>query len=760
MKGVGRASDGAEITPARWCNVKSRLSRHRGRGKSRREAQKPQRGSQFQPRPPSVADVWAATLADCKRSGLTKLDAEKMKLVPLDPDQLRERTRPKTKNKDAEGIVGVLGGYVITYFTPDGRPIDEAGRIRLLPTPAHLSSSGEESPPPIRYWQRAKSAPRVYFPPNRPWHKIIRDPSKSVIIVEGEKKGYRGNCEKGLNVISLGGVWSFQSKRLGIAFLRELEMIDWRGRVVYICYDSDALENEQVLAAETHFAEELSRRGASVYIIRLTSAADGSKRGLDDLLEQEGRAAFDKLMKDATRFAGRFDAMNRDFMVIESLAKILKIDNGRLCSFGDLKNVVGAKYAEHVLTKDGLKDVDLVKPWLACATHNEVTDMVFEPAREHPIYIGDNGLRYYNRFRGFSVTPEDGDITPWMQVVEHVFTGLPPKDFAWFIDWLAYKAQNPAGKLTTAVVLIGESGIGKSIIGEVYGKGFAPAYAEIQNEDLKSQFNADWLADKLFILGNEISAPDRRADADKIKNMITQEFTHINDTFGSKWIQKKYATYLLTSNHHDPLMIRANERRFQMFGSLAKPPPFELFARLIRWRDNEHGVARLLNFMLNHRISSSFNPTAPAFDTEAKILAVRLSETVFDTFAQEVMADSKSRLGTDVEVFDINTLLSLFDPEGGYRSAHKSLASALSHAGAWYTGKQIRTGKGVRRLWVVRNIAYWKKQPTIKLAREYERYEINGITVNRPPPKKSGLDDEDKQKMSNVLNFKSRKTEK
>lgn len=338
-----------------------------------------------------------------------------------------------------------------------------------------------------------------------------------------------------------------------------------------------------------------------------------------------------------------------------------------------------------------------------------------------------------------------------MQLLEHIFTGLPPKDRAWFLDWLAYKVQQPAGKLATAVVLTGASGIGKSFIGETYGKGFAPAYAEISNDDLHSQFNFDWLADKLFILGNEISAPDRRADADRIKNLITQEFNHINDKYGAKFSQRSYASYLLTSNYKDPLMIRADERRFQMFGSVAKPPPPESFGRLIHWRDHQNGIARLLGFMLKYPISSSFNPTAPAYETEAKALAARLSDNIFDVFAQEVMADPKSRLGTDVELFDIDTLLRLVDPEGGYRNGHKALAIALSNAGAWYTGKSIRTGKGVRRLWVVKSIEYWKKQPSIKIAREYERYELCGIKVNKPPTRtKSELGEEDAQKMRNL----------
>jgi hypothetical protein len=152
-------------------------------------------------------------------------------------------------------------------------------------------------------------------------------------MVEGEKKAYRATLEKRLNVLSLGGVWSFQSKRLGLPLLRDLEAIQWRDREVYICIDSDAIDDEQVAQAEQRFAEELSRRGARVSIIRLTSASDGARRGLDDFLEQEGREAFDELIGSAERYASRFDELNRDFLVIESLAKVLKIETGRILLF-------------------------------------------------------------------------------------------------------------------------------------------------------------------------------------------------------------------------------------------------------------------------------------------------------------------------------------------------------------------------------------------------------------------------------------------
>jgi putative DNA primase/helicase len=68
-----------------------------------------------------------------------------------------------------------------------------------------------------------------------------------------------------------------------------LAAIPWQGRSVYIAFDSDATENINVRWAEYHLAQALSKKGATVRIIRFASGpvnGDGKpvKVGLDDFL--------------------------------------------------------------------------------------------------------------------------------------------------------------------------------------------------------------------------------------------------------------------------------------------------------------------------------------------------------------------------------------------------------------------------------------------------------------------------------------------
>jgi hypothetical protein len=52
--------------------------------------------------------------------------------------------------------------------------------------------------------------------------------------------------------------------------IEDLDRIAWQGRRVYLVFDSDVAFNWKVQAAETALAKEIAKRGAHVYIVRLS----------------------------------------------------------------------------------------------------------------------------------------------------------------------------------------------------------------------------------------------------------------------------------------------------------------------------------------------------------------------------------------------------------------------------------------------------------------------------------------------------------
>ena len=154
-------------------------------------------------------------------------------------------------------------------------------------------------------WKKAaryltpKGAPNhLYIPPTLD-ASILQDPFVSMILVEGEKKALKAVAE-GFPGIALSGVWSWTSGRDTGTGQRhpipDLNLVMWKGRTVFLIFDSDAATNRKVRQAEKALADHLKGRGADVRIVRLPTEPDGSKNGLDDFLARHGKDALQALM--------------------------------------------------------------------------------------------------------------------------------------------------------------------------------------------------------------------------------------------------------------------------------------------------------------------------------------------------------------------------------------------------------------------------------------------------------------------------------
>lgn len=135
-----------------------------------------------------------------------------------------------------------------------------------------------------RYRTAANSAPELYVPPILDaW--VLADPSKLLLITEGEKKALKA-CQEGLPCVALGGVWAWRMRRTDgeSVPIPRLNHVVWHGRRVYVVFDSDLVRNPDVARAETELAKELARRGATVYGVRLPGGTESIKVGLDDYL--------------------------------------------------------------------------------------------------------------------------------------------------------------------------------------------------------------------------------------------------------------------------------------------------------------------------------------------------------------------------------------------------------------------------------------------------------------------------------------------
>jgi hypothetical protein len=144
------------------------------------------------------------------------------------------------------GIAPALDAIVIPYKHPLRDEILATMRARYFDPPMRDGR-------PQRYSQPKGTPVEAYFDPNVDWPKVFKDTKTDLHIVEGEMKALALN-QHGFTTIALGGVYSFG----GDSLTPLLQKIAWKGRRVFIVYDSDAASNEKVRAAERRLAEVLS----------------------------------------------------------------------------------------------------------------------------------------------------------------------------------------------------------------------------------------------------------------------------------------------------------------------------------------------------------------------------------------------------------------------------------------------------------------------------------------------------------------------
>lgn len=178
-------------------------------------------------------------------------------------------------------VPDATSALVFWYPLPD----DESPFCRLRWFPPLRDRDGRE----VKFSQPPGTAPRLYVPPSV--RSVLADPGVPLLLVEGETRGLV--CvQHGRPAVAIGGLWSWMQDGRPI---RDLDDIAWVDREVMLGGDSDLWARPDLLQAVYALGRELEGRGAKVKVVVLRPAADGIKRGLDELVAAEGPAALDAL---------------------------------------------------------------------------------------------------------------------------------------------------------------------------------------------------------------------------------------------------------------------------------------------------------------------------------------------------------------------------------------------------------------------------------------------------------------------------------
>jgi len=679
----------------------------------------------------------ALGLAKLETSGLTLEDAKLLRIDCLDATQTAG-LHPTFKQ---------VCSLRLNYIDHNGKPLpDWPGakpfyRLRYLEVPTDFTASTTAKP--MRYTQEPSTAPVAYYPSNHDWKDLVQNTGHPIILTEGELKAAKA-CKEGFPTIGLGGVYNWRSHKLGLTWLPSLEPIKWVKRFVYICFDSDFQTNQMVCSALHELAEELHRRGAFVHLVVLPQLHGLDKVGLDDFLVHAGPSApamFRQLLADAEPLGltAPLWGLNERYVYVQDPGLIVdRSVNFKVSPAAFTQHLQSTcTYQERQLKSDGsisYKTVSASAAWLRWPLRTEVTRLTYKPGA---VKFIQGPPTLFNIWPGWGVEPKAGDHEPFLQLVDHIFTGSEPAAKLWFLRWCAYPLQYPGIKMFSSAVLHGvRHGTGKSLIGYTLGRIYGKNFTEINQMDLHSSFN-EWAEAKQLVMGDDVTGSNKRHDADSLKKLITQRELRVNPKYISSYVVPDCINYFFTANQPDSFFLEDDDRRFFIHDVQVGPLSEEFYANYDLWLDS--GGSQAVFHYLKHLDLGDFNSAAPAFRTFAKERMIANVRSDLGAWVRQLLEtpDFVLRVGEipiAKDLFTSKELLALYDPTGRTGTTANGLGRELARAGVRQVceGTPIRLADGSQgRYYPVRNTPVWLNKTTGEVTKHLNDWASSSHT--KPP---------------------------
>lgn len=300
-----------------------------------------------------------------------------------------------------------------------------------------------------------------------------------------------------------------------------------------------------------------------------------------------------------------------------------------------------------------------------------------------------------------------------------------PTERGHVLSYLACMVQQPATKLTTALLLIGPQGNGKStiirwmeqVLGETNVK-------TLTAEAISSRFQADRTNLQLMVL-NEVMGVDR-AGANALKSWITEERMEVEEKGTPRFAARTPRGVILISNHVDGLNLEETDRRYAVIDTCSQRPDDAYFQKLNDAADKE--LAAFAHHLANRDLGT-FNPRAPAPETDLKKLMRKVTQSPLEGAIQSAFENEDGCFKRDFMTAEevISTVLACgFEHR---RPAPGSVGAILKQMGFVALQQQRVPGHGKPRFWIVRNAERWMSAEAAEIAAHYVA-SFSGINDN------------------------------
>jgi hypothetical protein len=209
--------------------------------------------------------------------------------------------------------------------------------------------------------------------------------------------------------------------------------------------------------------------------------------------------------------------------------------------------------------KNGVKLVSLADACLKDPGRRTFDGIDLEP--EGKLILPGNRLNIY---RGWGVTPKKGS---WDRLEDHIYDVLAGGNtdhddyICW---WCAWAVQHPGERAEAALVLKGNKGAGKGVLGNAMCKIFGPHAVHIASEDqLIGRFKGH-LENGLFVFSDEAMWGGGKKGIGELQALITESRLYIERKGLDQFEMTNRLKILAASDKEWPVAAGAHERRYVM----------------------------------------------------------------------------------------------------------------------------------------------------------------------------------------------------
>jgi len=238
---------------------------------------------------------------------------------------------------------------------------------------------------------------------------------------------------------------------------------------------------------------------------------------------------------------------------------------------------------------------------------------------------GVDSIVKLNTWKGWPMRPKAGKCDLLLDLIRYMCNCEDNHQelYDWLLCWMAYPLQNPGAKMSSAIVMHGPQGTGKSTIFQTLAKIYGDYSTVLNQRGLEDKFNADWSDSKLFILAEEVVT---RAEMWHIKNelkeLITGEWIRVNPKNIAAYRQRNQVNVCFLSNENQPIPIENDDRRHCVIWTPPQLTP-EYYDQIFDELENG-GVEAFYHHLMTLDLSA-FHPKKRPPMTEAKKNLIALS---------------------------------------------------------------------------------------------------------------------------------------